>query len=262
MDRWFLAASGICLLASFLFTLLQLRGGKLQSGGINLPLIAAAFVLQSIYLYRRGLEVGACPLYTLSDLLVFLGWAVALMYLLTGPAFRLSLLGAFTAPLILALQAVALVLYRADVPDRAGPPNVWVELHASLSVVAYGAFGLAAVSGAMFLLQDYFLKKHRLSMLFFQLPPVEELVRVTARLALFGFVLLTVAFTAGLMSRLPVEGLKLWGSVAIWALYGAILGLRSMRRISSKRFASAAALIFVLAVLTLPAVHYLSRQVP
>ena len=39
----------------------------------------------------------------------FLSWSIALIYLLVGPAYRLSLMGAFTAPLISIIQVTALL---------------------------------------------------------------------------------------------------------------------------------------------------------
>jgi ABC-type uncharacterized transport system permease subunit len=264
MDHWPLFASSFFLLCSFGYTLFSLGAGKFRPAGANFPLIAAAFVFQTLYLYKRGLAIGACPLNTIFDAMIFLGWAVALMYLVIGPAYRLSLLGAFTAPLLLLLQIAALLFRDADGASavRSVPPNVWVELHGALSVVAYGGFGLAAVSALMFLLQDHFLKYHRLTPLFFNLPPVEDLGRVTPRLVAFGFILLTVSFAAGMLSRLPVEWLKIGVSIAIWFAFGMSLALRKLRRISTRRFAWTTVVVFVLAVLTLPGIHYFSVHAP
>src|SRR5947207_6798288 len=50
-----------------------------------------------------------CSSDLLFEVFVFLAWSVALIYMLVGPAYRLSLMGAFTAPLVLILQGLALL---------------------------------------------------------------------------------------------------------------------------------------------------------
>jgi ABC-type uncharacterized transport system permease subunit len=258
MDRWILLVVCLLLLVSFGYTFVALGAGRFRPGTINLTTVGGAFALLSIFLYWRGQEVQACPLYSLSDLLVFLGWSIALIYLLIGPAYRLSLMGAFTAPLILVLVLVGLAVMPEEVARRSGPPDAWVELHASLSVVAYGAFGLAAVAGAMYLVQERQLKRHQVSRLFYNLPPIQDLSTATGRLIVLGFSLLTVAFLAGFISRLPVEGLKIWASLIIWALYGMLVWRRSRHQLSPRHQACWALGFFLFIIITLPGVHYLS----
>ena len=129
-------------------------------------------------------------------MLVFLAWSIALIYLLIGTTYRLSLMGAFTAPLVVLLQLAALLL-PIDTP-RAFPiaPNPWLEFHASISIIAYGAFALACVAGAMYLVQERQLKTHQLRSIFYHLPPLPNLFSAMTRLLWFGFVL----YSAGLIS--------------------------------------------------------------
>jgi len=262
MEQWFLVAANFCFLVSFGYTIYALRAKSFRPGGFNLLAIGIGFASQSAYLYLRGQQVGACPLNTLFDLLVFLGWAIVLIYLVIGPAYRLSLMGAFTAPLVLLLQLAALLLVGPPPPvtGPVAPPNAWIELHAALSVVAYGAFVLAGISGWMYLLQERQIKRHHVSTLFYNLPPIQDLTQANGRLIFLGFCLLTVAFIAGLVSRLPVDGLKFWVSLLIWAAYGILLLLRKYHRLPPRRLAKWSVGIFLFLVITLPGVHYLSAS--
>ena len=81
------------------------------------------------------------------EVFVFIAWSAALIYMLIGPAYRLSLMGAFTAPLVFLLQASALVA-PIDIrhPVRV-PANSWLEFHASISLLAYVVFALACIVG-------------------------------------------------------------------------------------------------------------------
>jgi ABC-type transport system involved in cytochrome c biogenesis permease subunit len=118
--------------------------------------------LQTAFLSIRGHALGSCPITNLFEVLVFLAWSIALIYMLIGTAYRLSLMGAFTAPLVFLLQVTALVLPIDTARASRVSPNPWLEFHASISIIAYGAFALACVAGAMYLVQERQLKTHQL----------------------------------------------------------------------------------------------------
>ena len=129
---------------------------------------------------------------------------MALIYMLVGPAYRLSLMGAFTAPLVLLLQGFALI---APIDTRhpvSVPANSWLEFHASISLVAYGAFALACIAGVMYLLQERQLKTHQLHSIFYHLPPLTELVRGDHTPAVVGFCALHRGHRERLFYRSPI----------------------------------------------------------
>jgi ABC-type uncharacterized transport system permease subunit len=260
MERWILVLTVAFLLASFAYTVFALGRGRFRPGRFNFSAIAAAFATLSFFLYDRGQAVGSCPLGTVPDVLAFLGWSILLIYLGIGSTYRLSLLGAFTGPLVLLLLLVSLAAPHPPDVSLPGPPDPWVELHAALSVVAYGAFALAAVAGGMYLIQERQLKHHKVSTLFYNLPPISDLSRVNGRLIALGFIMLTVAFVAGLLSQRPVDGMKLWASLIIWALYGTLYLRRHRHKLSPRAQSLWSLWFFVFIIFTLPWVHYLSTS--
>ncbi|MFA7345973.1 MAG: cytochrome c biogenesis protein CcsA [Terrimicrobiaceae bacterium] len=258
MDRLLLTGATFCLLLSFGYTLFALGAGRFRPGAVNLVAILGGFVLLSLDLWRRGQEQRACPINSLFDVLVFMSWSILLIYLVIGPAYHLSLLGAFTSPLVfLVLLFAQLGPVGSTAPGRIGH-DPWVELHAALSLVAYGAFALAAVAGLMYLLQDRQLKMRKAGALLYNLPPITDLGVANARIIRLGFGLLTVSFAAGFMSGIHVNNLKFLASTLIWVGYGVILILGKTRRLPPRRTASASVLVFGVALLALPAIQYLS----
>src|SRR6187401_29217 len=119
--------------------------------------MAVGFVFQCAFLYLRGQAHGRCPLTNLFEVFIFIGWSLVLLYFLVGTAYRLSLLGVFTAPLLAALQTFVLVspMPPPSAKVLASKVNPWLEMHASLALMSYAAFALACVTGVMFLMQDY-----------------------------------------------------------------------------------------------------------
>src|ERR1700731_5011110 len=149
MDRHLLVVSTACFFAAIVNLVLVLRAGVFRPGRFNFFAIGLGFIFQTAFLSIRGHELHRCPLTNLFEVFIFLGWAIALIYMLIGPTYRLSLMGAFTAPLVFLIQTLAL-LAPIDVRHPVKiPANPWLEFHASMSIMAYGAFALACVAGVM-----------------------------------------------------------------------------------------------------------------
>src|SRR5438105_15343938 len=129
MDRQLLIASTLCFFTALVRTLLAARDGVALHGRFNFFAIGLGFLFQTAFLSVRGHSLGRCPLTNLFQGFVFLARSVALIYLLIGPAYRLSLMGAFTAPLVFAVQTFALVA-PIDLPHPSRlPANPWLEFH-------------------------------------------------------------------------------------------------------------------------------------
>jgi len=253
MDRILLVISTFCFLFGFAWSMFQLGTRVYHPSNRNFFAILAGFVCQSAFLYLRGQQIGRCPLTNYFELFVFFAWAMVLFYLLIGPTYRLSLLGVFTSPLVFLFQFAALILPGLDRPSVVRPAvNSWMELHAASSIVAYGAFALAGISGVMYLVQERQLKTHHLRSIFYHLPPIRDLAFANRRLILMGFTLLTVGIAAGFaVGSLSSHAWKIAWSVGVWVLYGFILTAEFWHRISPRRGAwlSVGALVLVLCTL-------------
>jgi HemX protein len=238
VDRSLLIISTVCFLAAVLRTAIALRAGVFRSGKFNFLAIGLGFIFQTAFLSIRGNELGRCPLTNLFEVFVFLAWSVALIYLLVGPAYRLSLMGAFTAPLVVLLQGFALVA-PIDVHHSVKvPANPSLEFHASVSLVAYGAFALACIAGVMYLVQERQLKTHHLHSIFYHLPPLTDLFAAITRLLWWGFILYTIGIASGFFTGRPLPRVQVVAAIGVWLLYAAILQGRHLRRIAPKRVAA------------------------
>jgi len=257
-DFWLVVASMVAFAGAVGASAWKVRAGWGGGRAWDFGFLLAGFVPLTAALFVRGQAEGSCPLNSLYDVLVFLAWSLVLIYLLVGSSYRLSLLGFFTAPLALILLAFATFgpIDRGFLARRVADP--WVETHAALSVIAYGAFGLACVAGVMYLVQEHQLKSHRFSNWFLSLPPINDLAVANRRLLMLGFGLLTAGFLSGVVSGQPVNSMKFWGSVGIWVLYGGFLGAWALWPWRPGRVAKFSILAFLVAMAALPALQYLS----
>ena len=240
----------------------MLRGGTFRPGWFNFLAIAGGFILQTAFLSIRGHALGRCPLTNFFEVLIFFAWSVALIYMVVGPVYRLSLIGAFTAPLVFVMQTIALVA-PIDAPSRPRlPANPWLEFHASIAMIAYGAFALACVAGLMYLLQERQLKTHQLHSLFFHLPPLSDLFAAITRLLWLGFGLYSAGLMAGFFTGQPLPRVKMICAFAVWIFYGAILLGRHGRRLAPKRVAALCVVAFTAAVSVLWAINFTAQSQP
>ena len=213
--------------------------------------MSLAFGAQLMALGWRGGLRGQCPLGDVGEVCLFLAWSLTLFYLVTGTTYRLSLLGVFTAPLVIVLQLIALVPGAFDTGVvRADSVDAWREAHTSLSVLSYGALALAAVAGVMFFVLNYRLKAHKFGGgLVHGMPSISRLVQAMARIALVGWVILTAGTVAGLLMPEGNFSIHLMVATITWVLYAVLLGIYFVRGLPGRQLAIGLTGLFVLSLM-------------
>jgi ABC-type uncharacterized transport system permease subunit len=149
---------------------------------------------------------------------------------------------------------VALLIPPTAVVRGAAPVNPWLELHAALSVVAYGAFALACVAGVMYLAQERQLKTHHIKTVFYHLPPIRDLAVANSRLILAGFVLFNIGLIAGISQGAAHSrhAVLLWCvSIGVWVLYGGLIAATFAHRVTPRKIAIVSITAFGVMLLTL-----------
>jgi HemX protein len=238
VDRYFLIVSTVCFLAAIAHTSVQLRNGIFRPMRFNFVAVGLGFVFQTAFLSIRGHALGRCPITNLFEVIIFVAWSVALFYIVVGPAYRLSLMGAFTAPLVVLLQLFALIAPIDHAHPSKLPANSWLEFHASISLVGYGAFALACIAGVMYLVQERQLKTHQIHSIFYHLPPLTDLFAAITRLLWWGFALYTLGLVSGFFVGEPLPWGQIVCAVGVWILYGLILQGRYLHWFAPKRVAA------------------------
>lgn len=235
--RLLLLLSTIAFVGGVVHAIVTIRAGAWRESRWHLLPMAIGFAFQCAFLYLRGQVHGRCPLTNVFEVFIFIGWCIVLLYFLVGTTYRLSLLGLFTAPLVALLQTLALLM--PDTPVRAEHKitGFWEHLHAPLALIAYAAFALACITGVMFLIQDFLLKRHRIHALFHQLPPIHHLSRAIARMVALGVLLLGIVMASTFKIHEPITGAKLAFSWGVLALYVVILVLMWRHALSARRTA-------------------------
>jgi ABC-type uncharacterized transport system permease subunit len=260
-DRDLIALAALCYGLGFLHGTVSLIRRKRHSRWLMFAAMCTGFALQTWGLLMRGMETKGCPLGNTFELVQFTVWSCILVYLVVGPAFRLSLLGFFTGGLAAALSIISMVApgWDSDVRTRIFGENPWIEFHAALALFSYGVFGLLALTSVMYLLQNHYLKQKRRPAMFGYLPSIVQLDTTNVRLLLTGLAILTVSLLVGghYFRQDPerVNVLKLGVTVSVWAAYFVVLMLRWRAKLITKRFAWVCVIMFILALASLGPVN-------
>jgi ABC-type uncharacterized transport system permease subunit len=216
---------------------------------VNVALVVVGFILHTMALILRGEHLHRCPLTNLFEVQAFIAWSLVLFYLVIGPSYRVSFLGAFTAPLVLAVLLTALLAPIDVVAKTPGKHSAWVESHAAVGIVACGALALACVVGVMYLVQERQLKSRHPGRLMLLLPSLDQLDVIGFRLLVVGFGLLSAGMVGGVVSNRVVGAWPLpktaW-AVAVWCLYGALFAGRATQSWRGRKAAVSMIAAFVL----------------
>lgn len=262
-DRALLWLGALLYLAGFLTGLIGLTRRQTAAPGrlwLN-ALLVGGWICQMAGLYVRGLATGGCPLGNTFEIVQFVAWSAMVLYFFVGTAFRVSLLGLFTAGYAASLALISLVIPQWDAArgQKIFGNNSWIELHAALAVFSYGVFGLLALTSVMHLLQNWSLKHKRLNGLFWFLPSVVQLDQINFRLLTLGVLLLTISLGVGaewwLRDTASVDLPKLTVTLGVWLAYLVVWLLRWRTRLVSARFAWVCAALFLAALLSLGPVN-------
>jgi ABC-type transport system involved in cytochrome c biogenesis permease subunit len=264
-DRHFFLLAVIMYGLSTVYSLFLWRKGFRQHDYVNYFLLLIGFAFHFKAMLMRGLTFDRCPVNNLYEAIIFVDWTIVAAYLVLGLLPRLRYLGAFAAPIIFAIGVFGL-MPSLDTPHAAKPQfdNGLVSLHAALTLLSYGAFGLSSVAAAMFLTQEHDLKFHKLRAVFSLMPPIDRLEKIASRLLLAGFVLLTagLALIPLLLKERPelrtASDPKVVWSALVWCLYLALLVLHGRFAQTGRRFAWGAVGAFAFVLLTFWGVNLLS----
>jgi ABC-type uncharacterized transport system permease subunit len=250
---------------SAVYSIFLWRKGFRRHDHVNYFLLLAGIIFHTRAMMMRGLSLQRCPVNNLYEAMTFVAWTIAAAYLVFGLFPRLRHFGSFVAPIVFGIGVFAL-MPALDVPYKDKPEfrNGLVSLHAALSLLSYGAFGLSAVAALMYLTLEHDLKFHKLRALLALLPPIDRLEKITSRLLWAGFILLTagLAFIPFLLKERPETNLafdpKVPWSALVWLLYLGLLVWHSRFAQTGRRFAWGAIGTFAFVLLTFWGVNLLS----
>ena len=240
---------------SLFYSVFLWRRGFRQDNRVNYFVLLAALLPHTLALVSRGFSLNQCPVTNLYEATAFVLWTISAAYVVIGLWPRLRFLGAFASPLLFSAGVFALMPGLDQQSDKQEFVNGAVSLHATLILLSYGAFGLSAISGAMFLTQEHDLKFNKMRAILSMLPPIQRLDRITAGLLIAGIALLTAGLAMAPFiypdsgQAFQVDAKIIWSGI-VWLMYAGLVGARLKLGLQGRRFARGSVFIFIFVILT------------
>jgi HemX protein len=261
-DRLWLFLATLGYLASAGWGLYALGSQRPVANRWTFVLIAMGFVFHTIFLQQRGEAIQHCPITNLFETLAFFSWSLVLTYLVVGPTYRMSILGAFTAPIVFLINFFAMAAQeQIDLPGSMPHLGWQLELHATLALLGLGVLGVAALAGVAYLIQERQLKRRALTSWFYTLPNVGRLELVQQSVLIWGFAIFSAGAFLGFFipHQNSSDWVKIVWSAVVWSLYAVLVSVLLLGRLSHKKTALLSVAGYVFILLTFWGINSLSE---
>ena len=199
------------------------------------PLLLTTVIFHVGYLFARTAAFDHPPVTTVFEIMTVLAASISVAYTYIELRTKASNTGFFILLLALVFQGVS-SLYIKDLVEIA--PILKSRLlgfHVSAALLGYTAISLSAVYGLLYLMLYHEIKSTRFGLIYNRLPNLEMLEKMSHKAEVFGFWMLSVAITIGVI-WLPMafENFSYWdpkliGTMFIWVLYA--IGLTAKRKL-------------------------------
>ena len=192
-------------------------------------LLRGGFAVHILFTLTRYLEAGHTPITNLHESLSFFSMAVVGVFIIIEQRFKILVLGSFVTPVALLLMMVSSIFPSVLSPLNPALKSKWLVVHTVVAFLGYASFAVAFGAAIIYLMQERFLKKRKISGLFQRLPSLDTLDEINYRCLTFGFPLLTIAIISGAIWAETAWGTywswdpkETW-SLITWFVYAALL---------------------------------------
>ncbi|HGY55921.1 MAG TPA: hypothetical protein ENK44_09475 [Caldithrix abyssi] len=189
------------------------------------PILIGLLLIHAIELSTRHIALKTMPLSTAHDAFSFLAFSILFVYMIIEMSLNNRGSGIFILSFAFLLELLSSfnLTWVAETSELLKNPTF--AIHASLSIMGYTALSLSAIYSLMYVIQKRNLKKHRLGLLFSQLPALTYLEKMSTRSVVIGIVLLGIGIILGhwqaheLLGTFWPKDIKVIVTDAVWILY-------------------------------------------
>lgn len=208
-------------------------------------LLAIVWILQSIFLITRMIEMGRFPILTISEGLYFYAWVLVSFSLIINKVFRIDFIVFFTNVLgfiIMTLHLFAPVDYKPDVLAEQLMSELLV-IHITIAIISYGAFSLSAIFSMMYVLQYHMIKRKKWGKRLRRLGELTKLDRLSFSFNMSGVPLLLISLILGVVwAYISLDDFKWYdvkalGSFTVLLAYSVYLYVRVAKGLQGKTIA-------------------------
>ena len=190
------AALGLYLSSAFCYLgALRAAGNRLERAGRHLLVIG--FLVHLVAVVLRYFVAGYTPITSLHESLSFFTLCMAGFFLFLRRVYKIELLGALFAPVLVLMLIGALA---APAAIRPLPPvlrSYWLPIHTTFAFIGNAVFFSGFLVSIVYLFIERGIKKKRIRDVSGRFPSLEVLDRINYKCMSYGFPFLTIGIITG-----------------------------------------------------------------
>jgi ABC-type transport system involved in cytochrome c biogenesis permease subunit len=227
------------------------------------PFLGTTIIIHILYILLRTIEYHHLPITSVFEIFSLIAFTITLSYLYIEVRSQNRTTGYFilTLPFFFQLISSIFIREKQNIPPML--ENNLLGIHVSSAILGITAITISAVYGLLYLMLYHDIKSSQFSVIYKRLPNLEALERMSFNATIFGFVLLTIAIVVGLVwlpSSVPnfsYTDPKLFGTFAIWLIYAAGFGARTIAGWHGRKVIVLSMVGFVLAIFSMTVINVL-----
>ena len=228
---------------------------------VKTPLLVVTLVIHAGYITARTALIGHPPITSVFEILSLIAFTVVLVYAYIEMRTGNTSTGYFILILPFFFQLVSSLFIKETRDVPALLRSNLLGFHVSSAFLGYAAITISAVYAFLYLMLYHDIKSKQFGVVYKRLPNLETLERMSFTAAVFGFLLLTVAISVGMIWLPSAIGSfaytdpKLFGTAAIWIVYAAGLAAKRMRGWQGRRMMMLSVFGFALALVSVTIIN-------
>jgi len=196
-------------------------------------ILLTGFLFHSIIIAYGCIKQDHFFLYNFSDTLLFIGWALAFIFIVLRFKFNIKILGAFVVPIITVIFLFMTQIPREAVIVNNTLNNLFLIFHVITVLTGEASFVLACGIGIIYILQENVIKNKKHGFFLRRLPSLDLLDSAGYMCIITGFILLTIGLISGFISAKIVwnkfitwDIKEVWSFIT-WLIYATLLHERA-----------------------------------
>lgn len=189
------------------------------------PFLFTLAAIHLLELITRHIALNTMPFSNIHDAFSFLAFSILLVYTIIELSVNNRASGLFILLFAFFLEIISTVNIPWTPETNPLLRDPFFVIHASMSIVGYTALSLSAIYAFMYVIQNRNLKKHKLGVLYNQLPALSYLEKMSIRSVAIGIIMLGLGILHGHIQANNVFGsywlidVKVIITDIIWLLY-------------------------------------------
>jgi ABC-type transport system involved in cytochrome c biogenesis permease subunit len=242
-----------------------MKGGKQLANSKRLFLFLTLLV-HLLYLILRTLAFDHMPITNVFEIFTVLAFSISFAYFILELLTDVRGTGLFIIIISIIFQLVSSVYIEDLVEVKDVLRSNLLGAHVFSALLGYSGITISAVYGFLYLTLYKEIKLNKFGIIFDRLPNLEILEKLSYYAAIFGFVLLTVTITIGII-WLPIAfpdfsflDPKLIGTSIVWLVYGAGIISKVLGKWQGKKVVSLSIVGFLIAIVSTMFTNFISRS--